>query len=44
VEYALTPTGRTLLETIGTLVNWAEDHLVEIQGSRATYDARDAPA
>jgi DNA-binding HxlR family transcriptional regulator len=44
VEYALTPMGRTLLETIGTLVNWAEDHLVEIQGSRAAYDTRDAPA
>jgi DNA-binding HxlR family transcriptional regulator len=41
VEYALTPMGRTLLESIGTLVNWAEDHLGEIQGSRMTYDTRD---
>lgn len=41
VEYALTPMGRTLLESVGTLVNWAEDHLGEIQGSRMAYDTRD---
>jgi DNA-binding HxlR family transcriptional regulator len=41
VDYALTPMGRTLLDTVGTLVAWAEDHLAEINGARAAYD-RDA--
>ncbi len=40
VEYALTPMGRTLLETIGQLVTWADSHLPEIEAARAAYDAR----
>ena len=40
VEYALTPMGRTLLDTIGKLVTWADSHLPEIEGARAAYDAR----
>ena len=40
VEYALTPMGRTLLDTIGQLVLWADDHLPEIEAARAAYDAR----
>ena len=40
VEYALTPMGRTLLETIGELVTWADSHLDEIEAARADYDAR----
>jgi DNA-binding HxlR family transcriptional regulator len=40
VEYALTPMGRTLLDTIGQLVTWADSHLPEIEAARAVYDAR----
>ncbi|MBV9095160.1 MAG: helix-turn-helix transcriptional regulator [Streptosporangiaceae bacterium] len=40
VEYALTPMGRTLLDTIGQLVIWADSHLAEIDAARAAYDAR----
>jgi DNA-binding HxlR family transcriptional regulator len=39
--YPVMPMGRTLLDTVGTLVAWAEDHLAEINGARAAYD-RDA--
>jgi DNA-binding HxlR family transcriptional regulator len=42
VEYALTPMGRTLLNTIGQLVDWTDSHLPEIQAARAAYDARHA--
>jgi DNA-binding HxlR family transcriptional regulator len=41
VDYALTPMGRTLLDTVGTLVVWAEDHLADIDSARTAYD-RDA--
>ena len=41
VDYALTPMGRTLLDTVGTLVTWAEEHVAEIDSARAAYD-RDA--
>lgn len=44
VDYALTPMGRTLLATVGTLVNWAEDHVEDIENSRAAYDVRDMEA
>ena len=40
VEYTLTPMGRTLLDTIGQLVTWADSHLPEIDAARASYDAR----
>ena len=40
VEYALTPMGQTLLDTIGQLVTWADSHLPEIDAARAAYDAR----
>jgi DNA-binding HxlR family transcriptional regulator len=40
VEYALTPMGRTLLDTIGKLVTWADSHLPEIEAARVAYDAR----
>jgi DNA-binding HxlR family transcriptional regulator len=42
VEYALTPMGRTLLDTIGQLVTWTDSHLAEIEAARAAYDARHA--
>ena len=43
VEYALTPLGETLLETIGQLVSWADAHIAEIQAAQADYDVRSGP-
>jgi DNA-binding HxlR family transcriptional regulator len=40
VDYELTAMGRTLLDTIGQLVSWADSHLPEIDAARAAYDAR----
>ncbi|MEO3800045.1 helix-turn-helix domain-containing protein [Nonomuraea sp. B1E8] len=40
VDYALTPLGRTLHETIKSLVTWTEAHQEEIARARAAYDAR----
>jgi DNA-binding HxlR family transcriptional regulator len=42
VEYALTPLGQTLLDTIGRLVSWTDSHLPEIDAARAAYDAKQA--
>ncbi|WP_329240819.1 helix-turn-helix transcriptional regulator [Actinoallomurus sp. NBC_01490] len=42
VEYALTPMGRTLLDTVGTLVRWADDHVAQIERARTAYDTREA--
>jgi DNA-binding HxlR family transcriptional regulator len=44
VDYALTPLGSTLLDTIQTLVAWAGEHGNEIIAARAAYDARIAAA
>jgi DNA-binding HxlR family transcriptional regulator len=40
VEYALTPLGATLLEAVGSLIAWAEDHLDTVDAARAEYDER----
>ncbi|KZB84123.1 winged helix-turn-helix transcriptional regulator [Amycolatopsis regifaucium] len=40
VDYALTPLGMTLLQTIQSLVTWTEDHQSEIAAARARYDQR----
>jgi DNA-binding HxlR family transcriptional regulator len=40
VDYELTPLGESLLDTIGQLVAWADDHLPEIEAAQADYDAR----
>ena len=40
VEYALTPLGATLLETIQPLVAWARAHRGEVAAARSAYDAR----
>src|SRR5881394_2471365 len=40
VDYALTPMGRTLLDTVRNLLEWADEHLPEIDAARATYDQR----
>ena len=44
VDYELTPLGRTLLDTIGQLVAWADTHMAEIESAQADYDARSFPA
>jgi DNA-binding HxlR family transcriptional regulator len=41
VEYALTPLGSTLHQTIQALVTWTEQHQSEIAAAREAYDARD---
>ncbi|GLY89663.1 winged helix-turn-helix transcriptional regulator [Actinoallomurus iriomotensis] len=38
VEYTLTPMGRTLLDTVSTLVAWADEHVASIEQARAAYD------
>lgn len=44
VDYALTPMGRTLLATIRSLIEWADQHTEEIEAARARYDQRQAGA
>ncbi len=41
VDYALTPLGETLLETICSLVTWSEAHRTDVDASRARYDDRE---
>lgn len=42
VEYALTPMGGSLLDTVRTLVQWADEHLTDIDAARVAYDRRSA--
>ena len=44
VDYTLTKLGRTLLDSVSTLIGWAEEHLEEIDTARKAYDARLAEA
>ncbi|MEX2693419.1 winged helix-turn-helix transcriptional regulator [Rhizobium mongolense] len=44
VEYALSPLGCTLHETIRALVGWTESNQAEILAARARYDAKAASA
>lgn len=39
VEYALTPLGRTLTDTVAALTHWAERNMDEILAAQARYDA-----
>lgn len=39
VEYALTPLGRTLTETVATLAHWAERNMDAVLKAQKTYDA-----
>lgn len=41
VDYALTPLGETLLETVCSLVTWAETHRPDIDAARDRYDERE---
>jgi DNA-binding HxlR family transcriptional regulator len=38
VEYALTDAGRTLLEPLGALQQWAIEHLSDVSASQDAYD------
>lgn len=42
VDYALTAVGRSLHETLGGLVRWADEHHAAIRRSRAEFDEREA--
>lgn len=41
VEYSLTPLGQTLIEPIWALRDWSEQHIEEVEKSRAEYDQKD---
>jgi DNA-binding HxlR family transcriptional regulator len=43
VDYELTPMGRTLLQTIEQLIDWADSHVAAIHAAQATYDAKHRP-
>jgi DNA-binding HxlR family transcriptional regulator len=40
VDYALTPLGESLHDTVRTLIPWTETHRHEIVAARAAYDER----
>jgi DNA-binding HxlR family transcriptional regulator len=40
VDYRLTALGRTLSDTVATLMNWAVYHAQDIDEARAAYDSR----
>jgi DNA-binding HxlR family transcriptional regulator len=40
VEYSLTPLGVTLRQLIRGMVEWAGDHLGEVDAARSSYDAQ----
>ncbi|MGP3972250.1 winged helix-turn-helix transcriptional regulator [Streptomyces sp. 6N223] len=42
VDYELTPLGRSLLETICQLKEWAEAHMPEVDRAREAYDRKGA--
>ena len=39
VEYELTPLGRTLIEPIAAIRNWAESHIGTVAAAQTQYDA-----
>jgi DNA-binding HxlR family transcriptional regulator len=40
VDYALTPLGHTLLDAVGALMAWVDEHLAEVDAARDAYDTR----
>jgi DNA-binding HxlR family transcriptional regulator len=40
VDYQLTPLGESLIPTVNAVKSWAEEHIGEIEASRAAYDRR----
>ncbi|MEV1167860.1 helix-turn-helix domain-containing protein [Nonomuraea sp. NPDC049784] len=43
VDYELTPLGRTLLERVWGLIDWAVERHDDIEGARGRYDVRRTP-
>jgi DNA-binding HxlR family transcriptional regulator len=39
VEYAITPLGRTLSDTVDALRVWAENHMDQVTAAQRQYDA-----
>lgn len=39
VEYKLTPLGRTLCTPLGSLTQWAHDHIDEVKSAQKQFDA-----
>ncbi len=42
VDYQLTPLGESLMPIFQAVKAWAEEHIGEIEASRAAYDGADA--
>ncbi|HEX9042007.1 MAG TPA: helix-turn-helix domain-containing protein [Trebonia sp.] len=42
VDYALTPLGESLMPAVNAVKTWAEEHIGEIEASRASYAGRTA--
>src|SRR5512142_777987 len=42
VDYALTPLGQKVAGLLGSIRDWAQEHLVEVLAARARYDNRPA--
>jgi DNA-binding HxlR family transcriptional regulator len=40
VEYTLTPLGASLLDVVGALVAWSNEHQPDVERARIRYDAR----
>jgi DNA-binding HxlR family transcriptional regulator len=40
VDYELTQMGGTLLHAVGALIEWADQHLAEVDAARQAYDTR----
>lgn len=40
VEYALTPLGRTLTETVAMMAHWAEKHMDSVLAAQQAYDGK----
>jgi DNA-binding HxlR family transcriptional regulator len=40
VEYELTPLGRTLCEPLGSLTQWAHDHIDEVKRAQEKFDVK----
>ncbi len=40
VEYELTQLGRTLCGPLGSLTQWAHDHIEEVKRAQSEFDAR----
>ena len=43
VEYALTPLGQTLTQTIGSMVEWAQQYGDAVFAAQQAYDEREMP-